>query len=151
MAKPWLSYTGVTVMLAWSTAQADPKPASCPRPVGAAVARALPGATIAACKPEREHGQDRFEVRVVKPDGGRLELDVAPDGKILQIEEPIAVDQLPAAVRKAFAARYPRARIERAEKQTPTGGAPSYELAFRVGDTRKEATFRGDGAFVEQE
>ncbi len=58
---------------------------------------------------------------------------------------------MPAAVTKAFTARYAKAKLTGAERQTPTGGAPSYELAFAVGSARKEATFRQDGTFVEEE
>jgi hypothetical protein len=63
----------------------------------------------------------------------------------------IALDQVPAAIIQAFAARYPRAKLSSAEKQTPTGGAPSYELGFATAHGRKEATFRDGGTFVDEE
>ena len=87
----------------------------------------------------------------MKADGGKVEVDVGPDGKILQIEEAIGVDKLPAAVLKAFAAKYPKAKVDTAEKQTPASGTPSYELAFASGAGRKEATFTEAGQFVEEE
>ena len=50
-----------------------------------------------------------------------------------------------------IAAKYPKAKADSAEKQTPAGGKISYEIAFADGATRKEATFTEDGKFVEEE
>ena len=130
---------------------ATPAFADCPAAVKATVDKAFPHATIRTCKLEHEHGHDQYEVAIEKADHARAELDVAADGKLLQIEEVVALDQVPAAVMKAFAARYPKAKADRAEKQTPTAGAVSYELAFSLAGKRKEATFAADGKFVEEE
>ena len=132
----------IVILLATSFAHAD-----CPAAVKAAVDKAFPKATISVCKAAKEHGRDQFEVKAAKADGKTVEIDVTPDGKILQVEEKIPVDQVPAAVKKAFEAKYPKTKIDRAEKQTPASGAPSYELAFG----NKEATFTEDGKFVEEE
>ena len=126
------------------------EPGRCPAPVIASVDKAVPSVTISACKHERDHGKDIFEVKLTKPVGDRLEVDVAADGTILQVEEPIAVDALPNAVRKAFAAKYPRAKATGANKQT-AGKDVRYEIAFVIDKARKEATFSADGAFVEEE
>ena len=125
-------------------------PPACPAAVTRAVATAFPRATIGACKAERERGKELFEVKVTRADGSKVEIDVAPDGAILQIEEGIAVDALPAAVKKAFAAKYPKATADRAEKQT-AGKVIRYEIAFQLDNARKEATFAADGGFIEEE
>lgn len=140
----------LVLLLAAAPAYAEP-PGGCPAAVTTAVKKAFPKATLGACKAEHEHGKDRFEVKLTKSSGEKVEVDVAPDGTVLQVEEKIAVDALPAAVKKAFAAKYPKATPTRAEKQTPATGKPSYELAFQVDGKRKEATFAEDGAFVEEE
>jgi hypothetical protein len=128
-----------------SSARADDK---CPAPVKAAVDKAYPKAAIASCKAEK----DQFEVKLTKADGAALELDVSADGKILEIEEVIALDKVPAAVMKAFAAKYPKAKASKAEKQTHTkDSSVSYELAFDADGKKKEATFTQDGKFVEEE
>jgi hypothetical protein len=156
MSKHWLIYVSLAVpLLAQSPSHADPsKPApatACPQAVTSAIAKAFPKSTISKCKAEHEDGRDQFEVKVAKADGAKAEVDVSPDGKILQIEEKILVDKVPAAVTKAFATKYPKAKIDSAEKQTPTEGKPSYELAFATDRGRKEATFTEDGTFVEEE
>jgi hypothetical protein len=119
---------------------------SCPTAVTDAVAKAFPKAKLASCKPEHEDGRDIFEAKLTKADGGKAEVDIAPDGKILQVEELVPVASLPDAVKKAFATKYPKAKADRAEKQT-AGADISYEIKFGG----KEATFKADGTFVEEE
>ncbi len=131
------------LVLAVTPAVAAP---SCPTPVTDAISKAFPKAKIASCRAEKEHGHDQFEVRVTKADARKVEVDVAPDGTILQVEEAISTAELPDAVKKAFAAKYPKAKAERVEKQT-AGTDVSYEIAFGT----KEATFKADGTFVEEE
>ena len=126
-------------------------PAPCPAAVTSAVDKKFPKSTVQVCKAEREDGHDQYEVKLTKADGSKVEVDVSPAGAILQTEEVVALDQVPAAVTKAFAAKYPKAKPTRAEKQTPATGKPSYELAFAVDGKRKEATFAEDGTFVEEE
>jgi len=125
--------------------------ADCPATVKTAIEKAFAKSTIKTCKAEKEHGADQFEVKLTKADGTSAEVDVSPDGKILQVEEKIAVDKVPAAVMKAFAAKYPKAKVDVAEKQTPAQGQASYELGFATDSGRKEATFTEDGKFVEEE
>jgi hypothetical protein len=123
----------------------------CPAAVKAAIDKAFPQATISKCKLEREHDRDQYEVKLTKADRSNVEVDVSTDGKILQVEESIAVDKVPSVVMKAFAAKYPKAKVEAAEKQTSSSGAVSYELAFKVDAKRREATFTETGKFVEEE
>jgi uncharacterized membrane protein YkoI len=126
-------------------------PASpCPAAVTAGVMKAFPKATIGACKAEHEKGKDFFEVKLTKANGDKVEADVGADGTIMQIEEVIAVDALPAAVKKAFAAKYPKAKATAAEKQT-AGNDVRYEIAFQGDKGKKEATFSADGSFIEEE
>lgn len=133
----------LSILLTTGLAAAAP----CPTAVSTAVAKRFPKATIESCKPEGS----QFEAKVTKADGGKIEVDVSATGEILMTEEVVGVDQVPAAVMKAFAAKYPKAKAERAEKQTPAKGVVSYELAFTDAGKRKEATFDEAGKFVEEE
>jgi hypothetical protein len=123
----------------------------CPAAVQGAIDKAFPKASISTCKAEHEHGRDQIEVKLTKADGSKAEVDVTPDGKIIQIEEKVPVDKVPAAVMKAFSQKYPKAKVDGAEKQTPSEGAPTYELAFATDKGRVEATFKEDGTFIEEE
>lgn len=156
MSKPWLTFTALALpLLSASLLRADPSKSApstaCPAAVTSTIAKTFAKSTISKCKAEHEHGHDQFEVNVVKADGAKAEVDVDTDGKILQIEEKVPVDKVPAAVVKAFAAKYPKAKVDAAEKQTPSTGPASYELAFKSDKGRKEATFTEDGKFVEEE
>ena len=111
----------------------------CPKAVTDAIAKAYPKSSVKTCKAEGAN----FEARLASPD---LEVELTADGTIVEIEEKIDVAKLPDAVKKAFAARYPKAKAERAEKQT-AGKTVSYEIAFG----KTEATFTEDGKFVEEE
>ncbi len=158
MSKKSLTYMALVFpLLAATTLLADsaksaPEPlAACPAVVTGAITRAFPKSSIAKCKAEHEHGTDQFSVDVVKADGTKAEVDVSPDGKVLQVEEQLAIEKVPATVTKAFAAKYPNAKITAAEKQTPAHGGPRYELAFTTDAGRKEATFSEGGKFIEEE
>ncbi len=130
-------------------AVADPqaKPVACPSVVVQAVTKAFPGSTQTACKPE--HGT--FEVKLTKQGGGAVEVDVGPDGTILQLEEIVPLSQLPAAVSKAFATKYPKGKITRVEKMTKPGKGSEFELLFSIDGKTKEVTFDATGKFIEEE
>ena len=120
---------------------------ACPTAVSDAAKKAFPDATISKCVAEKSI----FEVVMKKKDKSRVELDVNAKGEIEQIEEIVPVSSVPAAVTKAFSARYPKSSLMRAEKQTKADKSISYEVAFKVGTAMKEATFKADGTFVEEE
>jgi hypothetical protein len=145
MTVPTLALALVAVLA--GTARAG----DCPTTVKTTIEKAFPKSTISRCRPEKEDGHAQFEVKLTRHGGGTAEVDVSPDGKILQIEEPVALDKVPATVMKAFAAKYPKAKATRAEKETPTGRESDYELAFVVAGKRHEAKFTASGKFVEDE
>jgi hypothetical protein len=123
---------------------------ACPEAVTQSVIRELPGATIRSCKAEKEEGHDQFEVKL-EQGGLKIEVDVTPDGRVLQTETIIALTEVPANVMAAFSAKYPGAKSTRAEKQVRTGKGTFYEIKFDAQPKAKEATFSEDGAFVGEE
>ncbi len=132
-----------------ATASADP--AACPDSVKQAISTQFPGSSIDKCKAEHEDGHDQTEVKLADKDGQKLEADVGPDGTVLQIEQVVTLDQVPAKVMAAFTAKYPGASATRAEKQTRTGKPTAYELKVSGDAKVKEAAFAEDGTFLEQE
>jgi len=142
MPRPILLALALAVLPA--VAVADTK---CPPRVTAAAKKTFPKATLVTCA---RHGSG-YEAKLEKPDTSMVELDISANGEIEQIEEIIPVSDVPAAVSKAFAAKYGKATMLRAEKQTRADKRVSFEVAFKVGKSLKEATFRSDGTFVEEE
>ncbi|HEY4183340.1 MAG TPA: hypothetical protein VGM90_41235 [Kofleriaceae bacterium] len=65
-------------------------------------------------------------------------------------ETVVKLKDVPVAVTKAFAAKYPKAKATKAEK-IEKGTEVSYELAWMDGKKKREATFKADGSFVEEE
>lgn len=133
-----------------NTAEASKGAAACPDPVRQSIARELTGATITSCKPEKADGHEQYEVKLDQA-GHKMEVDVAPDGTILQSEMVIPITEVPAKVMAAFAAKYPGAKSTRAEKQVRRGKGTFYELMFDAQPKAKEVTFAEDGTFVEEE
>src|SRR5260370_26579681 len=125
---------------------------ACPAAVKNAALKAYPAAKVTSCKEEKEKGKVQYEVKLETKDAKQLELDISPEGAVLLTEEPAALDSVPKAVTAAFAARYPKMKATRAAKQTRPDGTITYELAWRdAKGKRHEATFKDDGAFVEEE
>ena len=145
----------LTLVLGASIAGAEGKKpaaptAGCPPAVIISASRAFPGAKITACKAAKEAGSEQFEVKLTRKVGGAIQVDFASNGNVLQIEEPIAINKLPDAVAKAFKAKYPKVRANRAEKQTITDKGVFFEIAFKADGKTKEATFAAAGAFVKK-
>jgi hypothetical protein len=138
--------TGLVLTYPFPAAAAD-----CPSAVTTAAQKAHPGATVSSCKKETEHGKAQYEVKLTGAGGQKIEIDVDPEGAILQTEEYIAVSDLPPAVMAAFVSKYKGATPSRAEKQTAADGTISYELAFTSGGKKRESTFKADGNLVEEE
>jgi hypothetical protein len=151
VAPRFLAILGLTFASASPALAEVAKVPDCPAAVKTAIEKAFAKSSITRCKAEKEHGHDQFEVKLTKSDGKMAEVDVSPEGKILQVEEKIEVSKLPAAVTKAFAAKYPKAKVDSAEKQTPAEGKVTYELAFAGDKGRKEVTFDEDGKLIEEE
>jgi hypothetical protein len=123
------------------------KPA-CPTSITDAAIKALPGSKLDTCK---QHG-DHFAVHLVKKDGSKAEVELSTKGDIREIEEVVALTTVPAAVTKAFAARYPKLAATRAEKNTAADKSVTFELAAEVAkDNKTEASFKDDGTFLEEE
>ena len=120
---------------------------ACPAAVTDAAKKAVAGATITKCVAEKSI----FEVKMKKADNSIVELEISAKGEIEEIEEVVPVASLPAAVTRAFAARYAKASLLKAEKQTKADKSVTFEVAFKVGKGLKEATFKEDGTFVEEE
>lgn len=120
---------------------------TCPSAVTDAAKKAYPDATISKCAAE----EGNYEVKLTKKDKSKLELVITAKGDIEETEEVVAPKTLPEAVTKAFTTKYGKAQILKAEKSTRADASVSYEVAWKDGKKLKEATFKADGTFVEEE
>lgn len=115
-----------------------------PAAVLAAFAKAFPSATVKGYTREVEKGQTMYEVECVE---GKTHRDVtySPDGKLLLVEESVAMKDVPPAVRQALEKKYPKARIQLAEKLMD-GKTVEYEFHLTTADGKEvEAKFDAQG------
>jgi hypothetical protein len=114
-----------------------------PAAVTKAVKKKFPKARIQAASREVEDGATTYEVEL-KVEGRSVDLALNADGKILEIEKEVPVNELPRAVTKRLAARYPGARIEKVEEITRGEDGPvHYEVAIKA-----EVVFTAKGKIV---
>ncbi len=114
-----------------------------PAAVTKAVKKKFPKARIQAASREVEDGATTYEVEL-KVEGRSVDLALNADGKILEIEKEIPVNELPKAVTKRLAARYPGATIVKVEEITKGEDGPvHYEVAIKA-----EVVFTAKGKIV---
>jgi uncharacterized membrane protein YkoI len=112
-----------------------------PGPVRETIQRETQHATLKSVSKEREKGQTQYEVETLVQ-GQSRDLLVDPAGKILEIEEEVALETAPAAVRDSLNARGTVLKLERVQRQ----GAVSYEAQIKEKSGKKTSiALDGDG------
>ena len=106
------------VVTAAASVLADDEPikvGDLPKAVTAAVKAKYPKGEMTKAMKEEEHGKTTYEV-IVEIEGKKLDVAVSTAGKILEVEQSIAVESLPKEVTAAIKAKYPRAKVKKAEQ-----------------------------------
>ena len=146
--KPVRRLATAVVVLAVSTvgrgAEKKISRADLPPAVEKTVAAESKGATIRGYSSEVEEGVLRYEVAMTI--GGRArDVSIAPDGRVLEIEEEIAWDALPTAVRQGLEKAAEGAKIAKVESLTKEGKLVAYEAQVIAGSKRSEVQVGPDG------
>ena len=137
--------TGAAVLLLIAgTAGAQP---ACPKDPIDAATREFPSAGVVACNGTRVDGHDVYDVQIAERTRPRRDVIVSLDGRVLEIDEALAPERLPAAVRKAFDAAYPGTQVEQAQQRT-TNANVTYRIIFRSGSRTRAVTFTGRGELL---
>jgi len=120
-----------------------------PEAVLAAFKASYPLAEIKGASKEVENGVTQFEVESVD---GKLNRDLlyAADGKVLEIEETTAPENLPEPVKATLAKSYPGAKVLKAEILTKDG-TQNFELSLQDKDKKFSVTIDPAGKIVEKE
>jgi len=129
-----------------------------PRPVIEAVKKKYPKAKMVHFEHEADDGQSVFEIGL-ESSGGKMEVELSPDGKILEEAVLIATRDLPAEVKKGLASsKYVKWTIKHIERVIveEKADAPTYEVLVaddggvtelvmdKAGVITKEEVKRGD-------
>ena len=101
-----------------------------PAAVQKTIKRKFPKAEIENASKEVEDGNTIYEVELEIKDRS-VDVSLKADGTILEIEREVSEDELPKAVRKKLAAKYPKAKIGKVEEVTKGEDGPvTYEVAI---------------------
>lgn len=107
------------------------------------------GAEICRIKQKQKDGRTIYKVKYKK--GGREhELKVSAAGDLLELEEAVTLDELPAAVRATVEKETAGAEIEELEKGTE-GGKTFYEVEFKKDGETPEVIIDPDGSVLKRE
>ena len=122
------------------------QPSELPAPVQATVSTQAKGATIHGLSKSTEDGRLAYELELVMADGHRKDMDIAPDGTILEIEEQVDMAKLPDAARTAIQQTAGQRTIRRIEAVSKGDGTlVGYEIGVTDGAKRSEFRIAVDG------
>ena len=111
--------------------------AQLPPEVEKTVARESAGATIKGFASEIEHGQKFYEASLVI-DGHTKDILIDRQGNIVEVEEQVIMDSLPAAVQNSLKKRAGSGAITVIESLTKNGQLVAYEAQVKHGKKRSE-------------
>jgi len=153
----WCAAVAVIGLVAIGITVADDKaeklsPDKLPKAVADAIKARFPDGKVTSAEKETEDGKLVYDIELTSG-GLKYEMDIHEDGTIEEIEKEIK--EVPAAVAKAIAGKYPKAKIvevmERSKvkdkKETPT----DYEVTIEDGGKKHEVIVSLDGKSVKTE
>lgn len=102
------------------------------------------GATVKGYATEMENGKRVYEVELTANGHGR-DVTIAADGTVLEVEEEVSMDSLPAAVREGLQKKAGAGNITKVESLTKNGKLVAYEAVVTSGKKNKEIQVGPDG------
>ena len=148
----------IIMLVSVSRAADEPKklaPSDVPPKVMDAVKARLPGVQVTSAEKETENGNVVYDLEL-KHEGRKYEMDVKDDGTIMEIEKEVRAKDVPAAVSKAVAEKYPQAKVKevmevnlvKGKQETPD----HYEVTLTTADGKEsEVVVSLDGKSVKEE
>jgi Putative beta-lactamase-inhibitor-like, PepSY-like len=119
-----------------------------PKAVLEAVKAKFPKGELTGAEKETDGEKVTFEVKLLD-NKRKFEVIANPDGKILAVEKVLEPSELPKAVTAALDAKYPKARIKKAEEVTADEKI-SYEVVLITAETETvKVIFDPEGKLVE--
>lgn len=97
-----------------------------------------------------EDGHLEYEVEMIV-DGHSKDVAIAPDGRLVEIEEQVKIEALPPAVRNGLQAKAGGGTITKAESITKKQKLVAYEAQVRTGRKHSEIQVGPDGKTLDHE
>ena len=115
-----------------------------PPAVEKTVAARSQGATIRGFSQEKENGQLNYEAELTV-DGHSKDILIDANGAVVEIEEQVAIDSLPAPVKDGLQARAGDGKILKVESLTKKNKLIAYEAVVQSAGKKKEIQVGPDG------
>ena len=137
----------VTICLGIAFAQEQEKKirrADLPQAVEKTVATESQGATVKGFSEEKENGQTYYEAEMTV-NGHSKDVLIGKDGAIVEVEEQVAFDSLPADVKGGLQGKAGSGKILKVESLTKHGKLVAYEAKVEANGKKKEIQVGPDG------
>ncbi|GAC1361786.1 MAG: hypothetical protein NVSMB3_10020 [Acidobacteriaceae bacterium] len=108
------------------------------------------GATVKGLSTEFEKGKRLYEAEMMV-NGHSKDVSIAKDGTLVEIEEEVALDSLPANVKTALTAKAAGAQITKVESLTKQDKLVAYEAATLKGSKKGEIQVGPSGENLKHE
>ncbi len=120
-----------------------------PKDVLTSFQKSYPNATIKGTSIEKEHGKTYYEIESL--DGSRhRDLLYTKTGKVAEVEETLASNDIPDFVKSSVMKKYPNCEINKVEKVT-SGSKINYELVVKQGEQKQEVVLDSKGNIKKME
>jgi hypothetical protein len=140
----------LSVLVAGQEQEKKIKRTDLPPAVENAVVAQSQGATIRGFSQERENGKTFYEAELMV-DGHSKDVLMDADGKVVEVEEEIAIESLPAAVRQGLQTKAGTGKLIKVETLTKNGKLVAYEAKVLTRDKRSEVQVGPDGKALAHE
>ncbi|HLX69225.1 MAG TPA: hypothetical protein VKV04_06320 [Verrucomicrobiae bacterium] len=107
------------------------------------------GGKIETINKETEDGKLQYEVKFTKGDK-KMEINVAPDGNVLAIEEEVVISQVPVAVQKTITDQAGAGTVKKIAKVTEAG-KDHFEVVVVNKDKKQWLNIATDGTVMPKE
>ena len=121
-----------------------------PAAVQATVDAQSQGATVKGFSEEKEKGQVFYEAEMTV-NGHSKDVLIDAKGKVVEVEEEVGVDSLPAAVRDGLQAKAGSGKLGRVESLTKQGKLVAYEAVVTTNGKKSEIQVGPDGKALDHE
>lgn len=124
--------------------------ADLPPAVEKTVAAQSNGATIKGFSQETENGQTLYEAEMMV-DGHSKDVSIDTKGNVVEVEEQVALDSLPTAVKSGLQAKVTDGKIVKVESITKHHKVVAYEAKVQSGMKKSEIQVGPDGKTLDHE
>jgi uncharacterized protein YxeA len=105
------------------------------------------GATVKGYSSEMDQGQLLYEVQMTV-NGHSKDVNIDKNGKVVEVEEEVALDSLPSPVKEALQKKAGAGKITKVESLTKHGTLVAYEAQVRTGNKHSEIQVGPNGELL---